>query len=84
MNLNEALQWIAWHGLALLVVVAILLVVYRIGLTAIKRLLPQVMAVPPAALGSAETSEAELAKRAATIPISPWDAPQPVVLERDR
>jgi small conductance mechanosensitive channel len=67
MNLNDVLQWIAWHGLALLVAVAILLVVYRIGLIAIKRLLPQVMAVPPAALGSEETSQAELAKRTATI-----------------
>src|SRR6476660_7739080 len=67
MNLNDALQWIAVRGLALLIVVAILLVVYRIGLIAIRRLLPRVMAVPPAALGSEGTSEAELAKRTATI-----------------
>jgi len=67
MNLNDVLQWIAWHGLALLVAVAILLVAYRIGLIAIKRLLPRVMAVPTAALGSEETSQAELAKRTATI-----------------
>jgi small conductance mechanosensitive channel len=66
-NLNEALQWIAWHGIAILIAAVVLLVIYRLGLTAIKRLLPRLMAVPPAALGSDETPAEELRKRTATI-----------------
>ncbi len=67
MELNGTLGWLVGRGLALLVGVVVLLVVYRIGSSAIHRVVPAAIAAQAAHLPSGSSSTEELDKREQTI-----------------
>jgi len=67
MDLNEVIRWVVSAGLQLLVGVAFLLLVYRIGSSAIHRFVPQVLHAQAAHLPSGSTSGEEVDKRIETI-----------------
>ncbi len=67
LNLNEILRWLAVHALQLLLGAAILLVIYRIGLSAIRRIIPAVIGAQAEHLPSGSSSADEVRKRITTI-----------------
>ena len=68
MDLNgETLRWILGHGASLLIGTVVLLVVYRVGISAIHRLVPTVINAQAAHLPSGSSSDEEVGKRIRTI-----------------
>jgi moderate conductance mechanosensitive channel len=67
MDLNEIIRWVVSAGLQLLLGVAVLLLVYRIGASGIHRFVPQVLRAQAAHLPSASSSTDEVDKRVLTI-----------------
>jgi small conductance mechanosensitive channel len=67
MDLNEPLRWILARGLSLLIGTIVLLVIYRVGLSAIHRLVPTVINAQAAHLPSGSSSAEEVGKRIGTI-----------------
>jgi moderate conductance mechanosensitive channel len=67
MELNETLRWILGRGVGLLIGTVVLLVIYRIGLSAIHRLVPTVINAQAAHLPSGSSSAEEVGKRVGTI-----------------
>ena len=67
MDLDEPLRWILTRGAGLLIGTAILLVIYRVGLSAIHRLVPTVIGAQAAHLPSGSSSAEEVDKRIGTI-----------------
>jgi len=67
MDLNEPLRWIVGRGAALLVGAFVLLVIYRIGVSAIHRFVPAVINAQATHLPSGSSSADEVAKRIRTI-----------------
>ena len=68
MDLNgETLRWILGHGASLLIGTLVLLVVYRVGVSAIRRLVPTVIHAQAAHLPSGSSSDEEVSKRIRTI-----------------
>jgi small conductance mechanosensitive channel len=67
MDLNETLRWILSRGLSLLIGTVVLLVIYRVGLSAIHRLVPTVINAQAAHLPSGSSSTEEVGKRIGTI-----------------
>jgi small conductance mechanosensitive channel len=67
MDLNETLRWILSRGLSLLIGTVVLLVIYRVGLSAIHRLVPTVINAQAAHLPSGSSSAEEVGKRVGTI-----------------
>jgi len=68
MDLNgETLRWILGHGASLLIGTLVLLVVYRVGVSAIRRLVPTVIHAQAAHLPSGSSSDEEVGKRIRTI-----------------
>ena len=63
MDLNETLRWILSRGLSLLIGTVVLLVIYRVGLSAIHRLVPTVINAQAAHLPSGSSSTEEVGKR---------------------
>ncbi len=67
MELNETLRWLLGRGAALLIGTLVLLVVYRVGVTAIHRVVPAVIHAQATHLPSGSSSEDEVGKRITTI-----------------
>jgi small conductance mechanosensitive channel len=67
MDLNEPLRWLLGRGIGLLIGTVVLLVVYRVGLTAIHRLVPTVINAQAAHLPTGSSSTEEIGKRIGTI-----------------
>ena len=67
MDTNEPLRWLLGRGVALLVGTVVLLVVYRVGVTAIHRVVPAVIHAQATHLPSGSSSEDEVGKRITTI-----------------
>jgi moderate conductance mechanosensitive channel len=67
MELNETIRWLIGRGIGLLIGTIVLLVVYRVGLTAIHRLVPTVINAQAAHLPSGSSSAEEIGKRIGTI-----------------
>ena len=67
MDLNEPLRWILSRGVSLLIGTVVLLVIYRVGLSAIHRLVPTVINAQAAHLPSGSSSAEEVGKRIGTI-----------------
>ena len=67
MDLNETLRWLLGRGVGLLIGTVVLLVIYRVGLTAIHRLVPTVINAQAAHLPSGSSSAEEVGKRIGTI-----------------
>ena len=67
MELNGTLGWLIGRGLALLIGVVILLAIYRIGVSAIHRIVPAVINAQATHLPSGSSSAEEVGKRIATI-----------------
>jgi small-conductance mechanosensitive channel len=68
MDLNgETLRWILGHGAGLLIGTLVLLLVYRVGVSAIHRLVPTVINAQAAHLPSGSSSDEEVGKRITTI-----------------
>ena len=67
MDLNEPLRWLITRGIGLLIGTAVLLVIYRVGLSAIHRLVPTVINAQAAHLPSGSSSAEEVGKRIGTI-----------------
>ena len=67
MDLNEPLRWLLARGIGLLIGTAVLLVIYRVGLSAIHRLVPTVINAQAAHLPSGSSSAEEVGKRIGTI-----------------
>jgi small conductance mechanosensitive channel len=67
MDLNEPLRWILIRGLGLLIGTAVLLVIYRVGLSLIHRLVPTVITAQASHLPSGSSSTEEVGKRIGTI-----------------
>ncbi len=67
MDLNEPLRWLLGRGALLLIGAAILLLVYRIGVTAIHRFVPAVINAQATHLPSGSSSADEVGKRIGTI-----------------
>ena len=68
MDLNgETLRWILGHGVSLLIGTVVLLLVYRVGISAIHRLVPTVINAQAAHLPSGSSSDDEVGKRIGTI-----------------
>ena len=67
MDLNEPLRWILARGVGLLIGTVVLLVIYRVGLSAIHRLVPSVINAQAAHLPSGSSSAEEVGKRIGTI-----------------
>jgi small conductance mechanosensitive channel len=67
MELNGTLGWLIGRGLALLIGIVILLVVYRIGSSAIRRVVPAVIGAQATHLPSGSSSADEVTKRISTI-----------------
>jgi moderate conductance mechanosensitive channel len=64
---GETLRWILGHGASLLIGTLLLLVVYRVGVSAIHRLVPTVIHAQAAHLPSGSSSDEEVGKRIGTI-----------------
>ena len=67
MDLTDTIRWILSRGALLLVGTAVLLLIYRLGLTAIHRLVPTVINAQAAHLPSGSSSAEEVGKRIGTI-----------------
>ena len=67
MELNGTLGWLVARGVALLIGVVILLVIYRIGVSAIHRIVPAVITAQATHLPSGSSSAEEVNKRISTI-----------------
>ena len=67
MDTNEPLRWLLGRGAALLVGTVVLLVVYRVGVTAIHRVVPAVIHAQATHLPSGSSSDDEVGKRITTI-----------------
>src|SRR4029079_952034 len=67
MELNGTLGWLIGRGAALLIGIVILLVVYRIGSSAIHRIAPAVIGAQATHLPSGSSSADEVGKRISTI-----------------
>ena len=67
MELNGTLGWLIARGAALLIGIVILLVIYRIGASAIHRLVPAVIHAQATHLPSGSSSAEEVSKRISTI-----------------
>ena len=67
MDTSEPLRWLLGRGVALLVGTVVLLVVYRVGVTAIHRMVPAVIHAQATHLPSGSSSEDEVGKRITTI-----------------
>ncbi|HEY6609505.1 MAG TPA: mechanosensitive ion channel domain-containing protein [Candidatus Limnocylindria bacterium] len=67
MELNGTLGWFVARGAALLIGVVILLVIYRIGVSAIHRIVPAVITAQATHLPSGSSSDEEVGKRIVTI-----------------
>ena len=67
MELNGTLGWLVGRGVALLIGVVILLVIYRIGVSAIHRIVPAVINAQATHLPSGSSSADEVSKRITTI-----------------
>ena len=67
MELNEAIRWVVSRGLTLVVGAAVLLVIYRVGLSAIHRIIPSALRAQAAHLPSGSPSLDEVDKRVATV-----------------
>jgi small-conductance mechanosensitive channel len=67
MDTSEPLRWLLGRGIALLVGTVVLLVVYRVGVTAIHRVVPAVIHAQATHLPSGSGSEDEVGKRITTI-----------------
>lgn len=67
MDLNEVIRWILSRGLTLVIGSLVLLVIYRVGLSAIHRIIPSALHAQASHLPSESTSSVEIEKRVATI-----------------
>jgi small-conductance mechanosensitive channel len=67
MDTSEPLRWLLGRGIALLVGTVVLLVVYRVGVTAIHRVVPAVIHAQATHLPSGSGSDDEVGKRITTI-----------------
>ena len=67
MELNGTLSWLIGRAIALLVGVVILLAIYRIGSSAIHRIVPAVITAQATHLPSGSSSDEEVGKRVITI-----------------
>lgn len=67
MDLNEPLRWLLGRGALLLIGAAIILLIYRIGATAIHRFVPAVINAQATHLPSGSSSADEVGKRIGTI-----------------
>ena len=67
LNLNEIIRWAAVHALQLLIWAGVLIVIYRIGVTAIHRIIPAVIGAQATHLPSGSSSAEEVQKRITTI-----------------
>jgi small conductance mechanosensitive channel len=67
MDLNEVIRWVVSRGLLLIVGAAVLLLIYRIGTSAIHRVIPRLLHAQAEHLPSDSTSRDEVEKRIATI-----------------
>ena len=67
MDTSEPLRWLLGRGIALLVGTVVLLVVYRVGVTAIHRVVPAVIHAQATHLPSGSSSQDETGKRITTI-----------------
>jgi small-conductance mechanosensitive channel len=66
-DLNEALRWLVSRGLSLLIGGAAILLLYRVGVSAVHRFVPSVLRAQAAHLPAGSTPGAEVDKRIATI-----------------
>lgn len=66
-NLNELIRWVAVHALELAIGAAILVLIYRVGTSAIHRIVPAVIGAQAAHLPSGSSSAEEVEKRISTI-----------------
>ncbi len=67
MDLNEPLRWLLGRGALLLIGAAIILLIYRIGATAIHRFVPAIINAQATHLPSGSSSADEVGKRIGTI-----------------
>ena len=67
MDLNEVLRWVLGRGAALLIGALVLVLIYRIGVTAIHRIVPAVINAQATHLPSGSSSADEVGKRIGTI-----------------
>jgi small conductance mechanosensitive channel len=67
MEIDEIIRWVVSRGLSLLIGGAVILLLYRVGVSAVHRLVPSVFRAQAAHLPAGSTSGAEVDKRAATI-----------------
>jgi small conductance mechanosensitive channel len=67
MELNETLRWLLLRGLALLIGVVVVMVIYRIGVAGIHRFVPAVINAQATHLPSGSGSTEEVGKRIRTI-----------------
>ena len=66
MDLNEIIRWAVSVGLQLLLGVAVLLLIYRVGSSGIHRFVPQLLRAQAAHLPSGSSSSDEVDKRVLT------------------
>ena len=64
---HEVVRWIVVHGAGLLIGVVVLLLIYRVGVAAIRRIVPAVITAQATHLPSESGSAAEVDKRITTI-----------------
>jgi small conductance mechanosensitive channel len=67
MDLNEPLRWLLGRGAALLIGAVVLLLIYRVGVSAIHRFVPTVITAQATHLPSGSSSADEVGKRIGTI-----------------
>ena len=67
MELDEIIRWVLSRGLSLLVGGAVILLLYRVGVSGVHRIVPSVFRAQAAHLPAGSTSGAEVDKRAVTI-----------------
>jgi small-conductance mechanosensitive channel len=67
LDLNEAIRWVLAHGAQLLIGTVVLLVIYRVGVSAIHRIVPAIINAQAARFPSGTRSEQEVGKRSKTI-----------------
>ncbi len=67
MDLNEVIRWLLSHGAQLVIGAVVLLLIYRVGVTAIHRVVPAVINAQAAHLPSETGSADEVGKRIRTI-----------------
>ena len=67
LDLNEVIRWVLAHGAQLLIGTVVLLVIYRVGVTAIHRIVPAIIDAQAAHLPSGTRSDDEIGKRIKTI-----------------